>query len=117
MSEPLCQLRATVCRQRIDQALAWYVKHAPEAAARVLLDIDEAALAATLKGVFKDPSLRARVEPRVMDVTGINGALVKAIDEIIASAADAAEAERRFGELGRGYRLTSASLVPGGERA
>ena len=43
----------------------------------VLVDIDAQALSSTVAGVFKDPGLRARKEPRVIDLTGVNGALVR----------------------------------------
>jgi hypothetical protein len=83
----------------------------------VLVDIDGAALSATISGVFKDPALRARVEPRVMDLCGVNGALVAGVDACFTAAGGAAEVERRLAELCRSYRLPDgAALVPAGER-
>jgi hypothetical protein len=84
----------------------------------VLVDIDEAALGAVVRGVFKDPGLRAKVEPRALDLTGVNGALVRAIDEIVGAAAGAAELEQRLGRLARSYRLPGGpALLAPGERA
>jgi hypothetical protein len=84
----------------------------------VLIDIDEQALAATIAGVFKDPALRARVEPRVLDLTGINRHLVPAIEQIAASPGDADEVQARIEEFCRSYRLAALpQILPPGERA
>jgi hypothetical protein len=83
----------------------------------VLVDIDAAALDATIAGVFKDARLRARVEPRVVDLSGVNGALVRGIDESFAAGGGAAEVEPRLARLCRSYRLPDgAQLGPPGER-
>ena len=83
----------------------------------VLVDIDADALNATVAGALKDPGLRARTELRVLDLTGINGQLVRRIDEAVASAADATEARDRLEALCWTYRLASPRLLPPEERA
>jgi hypothetical protein len=71
-----------------------------------LIDIDVAALEATVKLVWKDPTQRAHVETRALDLTGINSALVERIDEIIAGPADGPDdLERRMSRMCRTYRL------------
>jgi hypothetical protein len=84
----------------------------------VLVDIDADALNATVAGVLKDPGLRARTEPRVLDLTGVNGQLVRRIDEAVAGAANAAEARDRLEALCWTYRLAPPPrLLPPEERA
>jgi hypothetical protein len=83
----------------------------------VLVDIDGEALNATVAGVLKDPGLRARTELRVLDLTGVNGQLVRRIDEAVASAANADEARDRLEALCWAYRLEPPRLLPPEERA
>ena len=84
----------------------------------VLVDIDGAALDETVAGAFKDAALRARVETRVVDLTGINGTLVRRLDEILTGPGTAAEVEERVEALCRSYRLdTPPRFLPPGERA
>jgi hypothetical protein len=84
----------------------------------VLVDIDAQALAETVNGVFKDPGLRARVEQRILDVTGMNGALVARLEALLAESGSAAELHDRLERLCQGYRLaTPPRLLPPGERA
>jgi hypothetical protein len=84
----------------------------------ILVDIDAAALNATVAGVLKDPGLRARTELRLLDLTGVNGQLVRRVDEAVASAANADEARDRLEALCWTYRLASpAHLLPPEERA
>ena len=71
----------------------------------VLVDIDADTLNATAAGVFKDPGLRARTELRLLDLTGVNGQLVRRIDDAVASAASAADARDRLEALCWTYRL------------
>ena len=71
----------------------------------VLVDIDGAALDETVAATFKDAGLRARVETRVMDLTGINGALVRRLDEILDGPGGADEVEAQVAALCRSYRL------------
>jgi hypothetical protein len=78
----------------------------------VLIDVDEAALARTIAEV-RDPALRARLEPRVMDVTGINGTIVRRIDEAFAAGGSAPEVQARLGRLCRSYRLPDGPGVLG----
>jgi hypothetical protein len=87
----------------------------------VLVDIDELSLESTVASVFKDPGLRTRVETRVMDLTGINAALVRVLDEMLSAARTADEIQARLDRLCRSYRLTSPSphlveCLGGGER-
>ena len=84
----------------------------------VLVDIDADALNATVAGVLKDPGLRARTELRLLDLTGVNGQLVRRIDEAVAAAANAAEARDRLEALCWTYRLAPPPrLLPPEERA
>jgi hypothetical protein len=84
----------------------------------ILVDIDEQALSATVSGVFKDPGLRARVEPRVLDLTGINGHLVPSIEAIVGGPGDADEVQQRVEHFCRSYRLAGLPpILRPGERA
>jgi hypothetical protein len=83
----------------------------------VLVDIDAEALNATVAGVLKDPGLRARTELRLLDLTGVNGQLVRRIDEAVAAAANAAEARDRLEALCWTYRLAPPRLLAPEERA
>lgn len=84
----------------------------------VLVDIDAKALQATADGMLKDPGLRARTELRLLDLTGINGQLVRRVDEIVAKAGNAEEARTGLEALCWTYRLTPpARLLPDGEHA
>ncbi len=83
----------------------------------VLVDIDAEALNATVRGVLKDPGLRARAELRLLDLTGINGQFVRRIDEAVAEAENAAEARDRVERLCWTYRLASPCLLPPPEHA
>jgi len=66
---------------------------------------------------LKDPGLRGRAELRTLDLTGVNGTLVRRIDEAVASAADAADARDRLEALCWSYRVASPRLLPADERA
>jgi hypothetical protein len=84
----------------------------------VLVDIDAQAMEQTVAGVFKDAGLRAKVEPRVIDLTGINGALVARIEAIVSGPGTAAEVADRLERLCQLYRLAEPPrLLPPGERA
>jgi hypothetical protein len=83
----------------------------------VLIDIDADALNATASGVLKDPGLRARTELRFLDLTGVNGQLVRRIDEAVAGAANAGEARDRLEALCWSYRVAPPRLLPPEERA
>jgi hypothetical protein len=84
----------------------------------VLVDIDVEAMKATVAGLLKDPVLRARTELRLLDLTGVNGQFVQRVDEAVASAANAAEAQDRLEALCFTYRLAAPPrLLPPGERA
>jgi hypothetical protein len=77
----------------------------------VLVDIDAEAQGATVDGVLRDPALRARVSLRPLDLTGVNGQIVRRIDEAVASSSDAAEARDRQ-ELCLSDRLAPPRLLP-----
>lgn len=81
----------------------------------VLIDIDGAALDATITSTFKDPGLRARVEARVLDLSGINGQLVRALEQVLAGngGADAIAAE--VSKLCRSYWLPERPRLLGAE--
>jgi hypothetical protein len=84
----------------------------------VLVDIDGAALEETVAAVFKDAQLRARVETRVVDLTGVNGTLVRRLDEALTGPGNATEVEERVEALCRSYRLAAPPrILPAGERA
>src|SRR5213075_1135468 len=83
----------------------------------ILVDIDAEALDATVAGALKDPGLRARTELRLLDLTGVNGQLVRRIDEAVASSADAPEARERLEALCWTYRVAPPRLLPPAERA
>jgi hypothetical protein len=83
----------------------------------VLIDVDREALEATWKGVFGDPVLRAKVELRVLDLTGISAALVRRIDGVFAESKRAEEVQAGIDRLCRSYRLTDGPHLLGpGER-
>jgi hypothetical protein len=84
----------------------------------LVVDVDAQALESTVAGVFKDPGLRAKVEARVIDLTGVNGQLVARLDEIAAASGSAAEIHDRIERLCQTYRLAAAPrLLEDGERA
>jgi hypothetical protein len=84
----------------------------------VLVDIDGAALEATISSTIKDPGLRARVEARVLDLSGINGQLVRALEHVIAGNGGADEIAAEMSELCRSYWLPERPrLLGAGERA
>ncbi len=77
----------------------------------ILIDIDGEALNTTVRGVLKDPGLRARTELRVLDLTGINGQFVRRIDEAVAEAENAGAARDRIEALCWNYRLLPPRLL------
>ncbi|HXU83804.1 MAG TPA: hypothetical protein VN914_20560 [Polyangia bacterium] len=84
----------------------------------VLVDIDAQAMEQTIAGVFKDPGLRAKVEARAVDLTGINRALVERLESVLSGPGTAAEVFDRIERLCQLYRLAEPPrLLPAGERA
>jgi hypothetical protein len=84
----------------------------------VLVDIDGPTLESTISSTIKDPGLRARVEPRVMDLSGINGQLVRAVDQVMAGSGGADQIATELAELCRSYWLPERPrLLGGNERA
>jgi hypothetical protein len=84
----------------------------------VLVDIDGAALEATIASTIKDPGLRARVEARVLDLSGVNGRLVRAVDQLMAGSGGADEIGAELAQLCRSYWLPERPLLLGAnERA
>lgn len=71
----------------------------------VLVDIDGPALEATIASTIKDPGLRARVEARVMDLSGINGQLVRAVDQVFAGSGGTDSVDAELADLCRSYWL------------
>jgi len=84
----------------------------------LLVDIDRAALAETAAALEKESGVSGRIETRVLDLTGINGLLLRRLDECLAAAGSAAEAEATVAALCRSYRLPGGvHLLGEGERA
>ncbi len=84
----------------------------------LLIDIDGAALDATVSSTFKDPGLRARVETRVLDLSGINGQLVRAVEQVLAGSGGVDEITAELSHLCRSYWLPEPPrLLGAGERA
>jgi hypothetical protein len=71
----------------------------------VLVDIDGAALDATISAAFKDLGLRAKVEARVLDLSGINGQLVRAVEDVLAGSGGTDEIDTDLLHLCRSYWL------------
>jgi len=67
----------------------------------VLVDIDAEAMAASSAAAVRDPKLRARLELRPMDVTGVAGRLARGIEAAMASPSP----EDSLEALCRAYRL------------
>ncbi len=70
----------------------------------LLVDIDSVSLGASAATLQKEPDLRARIETRVVDLTGINGAMVRGIDELAAQSSDAQTLQAQLEGLARSYR-------------
>ena len=84
----------------------------------VLVDIDGAALNATISSTIKDPGLRKRVEARVMDLSGINGQLVRAVEQVVAGPGGPDEILAEISNLARSYWLPERpQLLGADERA
>jgi hypothetical protein len=84
----------------------------------VLVDIDGPALEATISSTIKDPELRARVEARVLDLSGINGQLVRAVDQVMAGSGGADDIAAELAQLCRSYWLPERPrLLGANERA
>jgi len=84
----------------------------------VLVDIDGEALEKTVETSFTDPALRARVEMRVLDLTGINGQLVRAVDDIFAAQGRKEAIDAELAALCRSYWLAEIpSILPADYRA
>jgi hypothetical protein len=81
----------------------------------VLVDIDGAALKATISSTIKDPGLRARVEARVLDLSGINGQLVRAVEQVLGGSGGADEVASELAELCRSYWLPEQPRLLGAD--
>jgi hypothetical protein len=81
----------------------------------VLVDIDGAALDATISSTIKDPGLRARVETRVLDLSGINGQLVRAVEQVFAGSGGAEKITAELSQLCRSYWLPERPRLLGAE--
>jgi hypothetical protein len=81
----------------------------------VLVDIDGRALEATVSSVIKDPGLRARIEMRVLDLSGINGQLVRAVDQVMAGSGGADEIAAELSQLCRSYWLPERPRLLGAD--
>jgi hypothetical protein len=84
----------------------------------VLVDIDAAALAATIPATVRDAALRRRVEARPMDVTGVTARVARSIEDAMRAAVDAGSVETSLEKLCRSYRLAAPPrFLEPGERA
>ena len=83
----------------------------------VLVDIDGAALAETAAALVRERGAAGGIETRVADFTGINGDLVKRIDDHLAAASDAASAAEALSALCRSYRLPALPRLWDGPEA
>lgn len=79
----------------------------------VLVDIDAAALDATISSTFEDPELRARVEACVLDLSGINGQFVCAVDQVFAGGGGADDIAAELADLCRSYWLPERPALLG----
>ncbi len=83
----------------------------------LLVDIDAVSLDATAAALGREPGLGARIETCVVDLTGINGKMVRGIDELAAQPGDAETLQARLEALARSYRPGSSGASFLGERA
>jgi hypothetical protein len=81
----------------------------------VLVDIDGPALRTTISSTIKDPGLRARVEARVLDLSGINSQLVRAVEQVLGGSGGADEVAAELSELCRSYWLPERPRLLGAE--
>jgi hypothetical protein len=77
----------------------------------VLVDIDEVALAETAAALTRERGGPPGIETRVMDLTGINGELVRRIDAALAAADTGPAAADALASLCRSYRLRAAPRI------
>ena len=75
----------------------------------VLVDIDAEAMAASSAAAVRDPKLRARLELRAMDVTGVSARLARGIQDALHSD----QPETALEALCRSYRLDSPPRLAG----
>jgi len=107
----LCPRRDTAVLLGAGQTFDLPLRELVETFTRVrLVDIDGAAVEATLRALSLPPALRARVELEAADLTGINRRLLAGVDGILASAADAREASARLAALCRAYSLAGGPV-------
>ncbi len=87
----------------------------------LLVDIDPVTLDATAaaleNALEKELPSGARVETRVADLTGINGRMVRGIDELAAQPGDASTLQARLEHLARSYRPCAGGASLWAERA
>ncbi len=114
-----CERRELAVVLGAGQAFDLPLSHLARAFERlVLVDIDGPTLEATISSTIKDPGLRARVEARVLDLSGIKGQLVRAVDEVMAGSGGADETAAGLAQLCRSYWLPERPALLGvSERA
>jgi hypothetical protein len=81
----------------------------------LLVDIDGAALDATIASTFKEPALRAKVEARVLDLSGINGQLVRAVEQVLSGSGGADEIAGELANVCRSYWLPERPRLLGAD--
>jgi hypothetical protein len=83
----------------------------------LLVDIDAVSLDATAAALEKEAGAGARIDTRVVDLTGINGRMVRGIDELAAQASDVETLQAQLEALARSYRPGASAASFWGERA
>jgi hypothetical protein len=83
----------------------------------LLVDIDAVSLDATAAALEKEAGLRARIETRLVDLTGINARMVRDIDELATVPGDAETLQAGLERLARSYRPGASAASFWGERA
>jgi len=77
----------------------------------VLMDVDAGALRATADALLRTETLRAHIETRVLDLTGINRTMVLTLDELVDRSKDRETAQKRIEDYVRSYRLVPPPLL------
>jgi hypothetical protein len=82
----------------------------------ILIDVDPAALSVTLDALHRT-SPRARIETRVMDLTGINRTMVATLDRLVDPSRDRSTVQNQIEDYVRSYRIGPGPLLQPGEHA
>jgi hypothetical protein len=82
----------------------------------ILIDIDSDALATTQEALLRT-SPRARIETRVMDLTGVNRTMVETLDRLVDPSQERAAVQNQIEQYVRSYRIGPGPLLNEGEHA